>query len=178
MTHVALLRGIGPLNPAMRNANLRRVVEGLGYHDVRTVISSGNVVFEAPSADGAGLEAELEAAWPEQLGFTSTTIVRTRDQIEAMTAANPYGERGDTPSASLQVTFLKVEPEPRLEVPFTSERGDYEIIEIRDRAIYSVVDETGRTPDLMRVLERTFGKALTTRSWKTVHRIAKVMAIS
>ena len=77
--YVALLRGIGPLNPAMRNVNLRGVVEGLGYTEVRTVISSGNVVFDGRAGRTASLEAKLEAAWPEQLGFTSTTIVRTRD---------------------------------------------------------------------------------------------------
>ena len=175
--YVALLRGIGPLNPAMRNVHLRGVVEGLGYTQVRTVISSGNVVFDGRAGRTSTLEAKLEAAWPEQLGFTSTTIVRTRDEIEAMLAANPFGDREDTKRSSFQVTFLKHEPEPLLlEVPFTSERGDYEVLDIRDRAIYSVVDETGQTPDVMRLLERTFGKAISTRSWKTVHRIAKVMA--
>jgi hypothetical protein len=47
--HVARLRGIGPVNPAMANANLRRVVEALGYGAVRTVVTSGNVVFDAPA---------------------------------------------------------------------------------------------------------------------------------
>ena len=175
MRYVALLRGIGPINPAMRNENLRRVVEGLGYGGVRTVISSGNVVFDAPVGDTAALEAQLEAAWPAQLGFTSTTIIRSRDEIEALIASAPFGGREDTKASGLHVTFLKHEPEPLLEVPFTSPRGDYEVLAIRDRAIFSVIDETGRTPDIMRFLERTFGKAISTRSWKTVHRIAKAM---
>jgi uncharacterized protein (DUF1697 family) len=177
MRCVALLRGIGPMNPAMRNEHLRRVVEGLGYGDVRTVISSGNVVFDAPAGDAAALEAELEAAWPRELGFTSTTIVRTRDQIDAMIAADPFDGRDDTKAASQQVTFLKLEPEEPL-VPFASELGDFEVIAVRDRAIYSVIDETGKPPGLLRVLERQLGKAMTTRSWKSVHRIAKAMELS
>jgi uncharacterized protein (DUF1697 family) len=174
--YVALLRGIGPLNPAMRNVNLRGVVEGLGFTQVRTVISSGNVVFDGRAGRTASLEAKLEAAWPDRLGFTSTTIVRTRDEVEAVIAADPFGDREDTKASSFQVTFLKHDPEALLELPHTSERGDYELLAIRGRAIYSVIDETGRTPDVMRLLETTFGKAITTRSWKSVHRIAKAMA--
>ena len=70
-----------------------------------------------------------------------------------MIAANPFGDREDTKASSFQVTFLKQEPEALLEVPHTSERGDYEVLAIRDRAIYSVIDETGKTPDVMRLLE-------------------------
>lgn len=40
-TYVALLRGIVPLNPNMRNEKLRGVFEKLGFTNVRTVISSG-----------------------------------------------------------------------------------------------------------------------------------------
>jgi len=140
---------------------------------IEIIASSG---LDPPATTITGLEAKLEAAWPDQLGFTSTTIVRTRDEIEAVIAANPFGDREDTKASSFQVTFLKHEPEPLLELPFTSERGDYEVLAIRDRAIYSVIDETGKTPDVMRLLERTFGKAITTRSWKSVHRIATAMA--
>ena len=173
--YVALLRGIGPVNPAMRNEHLRRVVEGLGYGGVRTVISSGNVVFDAPVGDAAAFEAQLEAAWPAQLGFTSTTIVRTRDEIDATIASAPFGDREDTKASSLQVTFLKHEPEEPL-VPFASALGDFEVIAVRDRTIYSVIDETGKPPGLLRVLERQLGKAMTTRSWTSVHRIARTMA--
>lgn len=176
-TYVALLRGIGPGNPAMRNDKLRGVFEALGFDGVRTVISSGNVLFESRARSIPRLEARIEAAWPEQLGFTSTTIIRTRDEIAAMVAAAPFGDRPDTKTASQQVTFLKHEPVEEFR-PFASERGDYEVVAVRDRAIYSVVDETGTPPRLFRDLERQLGKAMTTRSWKTVHRIALAMAVS
>jgi hypothetical protein len=73
---------------------------------------------------------------------------------------------------------LKDEPEPALDLPFRSPSGDDEVLAMSDRAIDSVVDETGRPPALLRLLERTFGTAMTTRSWKTVHRIARAMALS
>src|SRR4029450_8179658 len=117
--YVALLRGIAPLNPNMRNQKLRSVVESLGFHNVETVISSGNVVFDADSRDVSELEARIEEAWPEQLGFQSTTIIRTGDQMHDLVAKRPFGERANTPATSLQVTFLKQQPDVDLQVPYT-----------------------------------------------------------
>jgi uncharacterized protein (DUF1697 family) len=175
--YVALLRGIGPLNPNMRNENLRGVFESLGFRNVETVISSGNVLFDADWRDVSALEARIEDAWPEQLGFRSTTIIRTCDQMQDLVAKNPFGDRADTPATSFQVTFLKREPDVDLEVPYASDTGDYTIVAVDDRVICSVVDLTGsRTPDLMRWLEKMLGKEITTRTWKTVHRILRKLS--
>ncbi|MBA3630747.1 MAG: DUF1697 domain-containing protein [Actinobacteria bacterium] len=46
-SYVALLRGIGPSNPNMRNDRLRAVFEDLGFSNVRAVISSGNACLIA-----------------------------------------------------------------------------------------------------------------------------------
>ena len=177
MRYVALLRGIAPMNPNMRNEKLRAVVADLGFANVQTVISSGNVVFDADWSDVSELESRMEQAWAEQLGFRSTTIVRSRDQIEELVASNPFGDLADIPTTSQQVTFLKREPDMTLDVPYMSPAGDYSIVAVHDRAICSVVDLTAqRTPDLMRSLERMVGKEITTRTWKTVHRIRRKLS--
>lgn len=174
MRYVALLRGIGPGNPNMRNERLRDVAEGLGFHNVQTIVSSGNIVFDTKPTDVTKLEARMEAAWPEELGFNSITIVRSRDQVEALIAQNPFGDRADTPTSKLQVTFLKDEASLDLDAPYGSETDGYRIVAIEGGAICSVTDLTvSNTPELMRWLERRFGKALTTRTWKTVHRIQR-----
>jgi len=176
--YVALLRGIGPGNPNMRNEKLRGVLEGLGFANVASVISTGNLVFEADAnADPAELEAEIQAAWPKRLGFESTTIVRSRPELQRLIAGNPFGETEDAPTSRLHVSFLKRAPQVELELPYRDPKGGYEIVTIEDRAICSVIDTTGqnRTPEAMRWLERTFGKEITMRTWRTVHRIAAKM---
>lgn len=77
MRYVALLRGIAPTNPNMHQAKLCGVLERLGFGNVRGVISSGNVVFASRARNVPRLEATIEKAWPKELGFRSTTIVRT-----------------------------------------------------------------------------------------------------
>jgi uncharacterized protein (DUF1697 family) len=171
--YVALLRGIAPMNPNMRNEKLRGVFENLGFLNVKTVISSGNVLFESPEKDSAKLEALIEKALPEQLGFTSSTIIRSENELQALLDKNPYKKVEHTLQTNLNVTFLKNPASKKPDLP--NGRG-YEVVALYDREICTVIDlTTGKTPDLMVQLERQLGKEITTRTWKTVQRILKAM---
>lgn len=58
--YVALLRGFSPLNPNMRNENLCEVFKDLGFKSVKTVISSGNVIFKTSSGNVEELKLPLK----------------------------------------------------------------------------------------------------------------------
>ena len=174
--YVALLRGIAPTNPNMRNDKLRGVFLELGFENVKTVISSGNVIFESPSRSIRKLEESIEKALPEQLGFRSTTIIRSQGQIQKLVDKNPFQGRGHSQKSSLNVTFLKKKREIDLEFPYHVDNRDYTLLGMYDGAVCSVIDLTSaKTPDLMVWLEKQFGKEITTRTWKTVERILKAM---
>lgn len=152
--YVALLRGIGPTNPNMRGEKLRAVFEKLGFKNVATVIASGNVIFESSSKDIKALETKIETAFPRMLGFTSTTIIRSQKEIESLLKKDPFKKIPDEKHFYPIITFIK------------GKRG--EIATALDRR-----DTT--TPDFMRTLEKKHGKAITTRTWKTIGRIHKKM---
>ena len=174
--YVALLRGIAPMNPSMRNDKLRGLFEKLGFENVRTVISSGNVIFESPSRSIKKLEETIEAALPEQLGFTSTTIIRSQAQIQKLVDQDPFRGMTHSQKSSLNVTFLKKKTRSDIKFPRKVEERDYELLGMYEGAICSVIDLTSaRTPDLMLWLEKQYGKEITTRTWKTVERILKGM---
>jgi uncharacterized protein (DUF1697 family) len=174
--YVALLRGIMPSNPNMRQAKLKGVLEALGFARVQPVISSGNVVFESPERGAAALEARMEAAWPERLGFTSTTIVRSRAELERIVAMDPYPGLEHRKDTYLLVTFLKRRAKVPFAPPFGPEGRPWRVVAAGDRVIFSVIDTTtGQTPDLMAWLDRTFGREVSSRTWKTVHRILAAM---
>jgi uncharacterized protein (DUF1697 family) len=175
--YVALLRGIAPTNPNMRNDKLRGVFENLGFENVKTVISSGNVIFESPSRSAKRLEETIETALPEHLGFTSTTIIRSQRQIEKLVDKNPFQGMEHSQKSSLNVTFLKKKRRTEIKFPHKIEDRDYELLGMYNGAICSVIDLTSaKTPDLMVWLEKKFGKEITTRTWKTVERILKAMS--
>ena len=174
--YVALLRGIAPLNPNMRNDKLRGVFEKLGFANVRTVISSGNVIFESPSRSVRKLEESIENALPKELGFKSTTIIRSQKQIQKLVDENPFKGMEHSQKSSLNVTFLKKRRKTDIKFPYKVDNRDYTLLGMYDGAICSVIDLTSaKTPDLMVWLEKQFGKEITTRTWKTVERIRKAM---
>ncbi|HZA41476.1 MAG TPA: DUF1697 domain-containing protein [Actinomycetota bacterium] len=173
-SYVALLRGIGPGNPNMRNDKLRGVFEDLGFSNVRTVISSGNVLFESDSSAIRAMETQVEEALPKQLGFTSTTIIRNRAQIQALVNRDPFAGVEHSDKSHLDVTFLKRKPKTILSFPYRPKDRSYSVLGLYDRDICSIVDLTsGRTSDLMQWLEKQFGKEITTRTYRTVGRILK-----
>jgi uncharacterized protein (DUF1697 family) len=174
--YLALLRGIAPTNPNMRNDKLRGVFEKLGFKNVKTVISSGNVVFESPSRSVKKLQESIENALPEELGFKSTTIIRSQGQLQKLVDKNPFQGMGHSQKPSLNVTFLKKKRKTGIKFPHKSDNRDYQLLGMYDGAICSVIDLTSaKTPNLMVWLEKKLGKEITTRTWKTVERILKAM---
>lgn len=163
------------MNPNMRNEKLRGLFEELGFTNVKTVISSGNVLFESSEADATKLETIIEDALPEKLGFSSTTIIRSLDDLKKLIAAEPFSGFEHQPNtSSLNVTFLK---HPHKHQQNLEGRG-FVIIYTSSREVCSVIDMTAaKTPDFMVKAEKTFGKQITTRTWKTVERIIKAFDV-
>jgi uncharacterized protein (DUF1697 family) len=165
--YVALLRGIGPSNPNMHGSKLKSVLEDLGFSNVQTLISSGNVLFESDSEDIAAMEATIQKAWPIKLGFSSTTIIRSQAQLRALVDQHPYEGAEHSRQSYLLVTFFKQPPSGLKENYYNAEGVN---------ALCSVIDTTAaKTPDFMVKLERRFGKDITSRTWNTIQRILKKM---
>ncbi len=86
--YAAFLRGISPMNAKM--PDLKNAFEEAGFSDVKTILSSGNVIFSAPSASEGALERKAEAAMKRHLGHAFLTIVRPVDMLRSMLASDPY----------------------------------------------------------------------------------------
>jgi len=169
--YVALLRGIGPGNPNMRDDKLRDVFESLGFTNVRTVISSGNVLFESSSRDQAKLEDIIEQALPARLGFTGTAIIRSKEQLQTLADSSPFEDAEHGKEHYLTVTFLKRPAPAGFVLPRPNIKG-YGALDMHNNAVFCIVNlADSKTPNLMIWLERQFGKEITTRTWKTVQRI-------
>lgn len=91
-TYVALLRGVNVGGVTIKSAELREVFVGLGFADVRTVLASGNVRFEASVADDAKLKRRIEAALGERFGYEAWIVLVTRDALERVVEAFPFDE--------------------------------------------------------------------------------------
>lgn len=92
--YVALLRGVNVGGVSVKMADLADVVRGLGYTEVKTVLASGNVLFQSADAAGA-VKSDLEAALRERFGYEAWVHVLTVAQLEKLIAAYPYERSAD-----------------------------------------------------------------------------------
>ena len=103
--YAAFLRGVSPTNAKM--PELKKAFEAAGFTDVRTVLSSGNVVFTARKTSDASLQRIAEEAMRDRLGQAFLTIVRPIDALAALLATDPYRPFRVGPTAKRIVTFLR-----------------------------------------------------------------------
>jgi uncharacterized protein (DUF1697 family) len=172
-TYIALLRGVnvgGRSKLAM--ADLRRVLESIGYADVRTYLQSGNAVFSSARKAGHKLSAEIEKAISADLGLDVKVFIRTKDEMQSVVDANPYPKAVATPT-QLHVMFLSAEVPADVVMSLDAARFEPDEFRFGDRVIYLLLPNgLGRSKLPSYLCERTLGVSATTRNWNTVAKLA------
>ncbi len=169
--YIALLRGVSPTN--CRMPELKECFQAAGFDDVRTLLSSGNVAFSTQLAAGStlsALELEIEQAMFESLGRTFPTIVRSAEYLQALLASNPFAEFTLPSTAKRVVTFLR-RPDGR-QITLPIERDGVRLLKQSGTEVFTAYEPTPKGPVFMTMLERTFGKDITTRTLATVEKCA------
>ena len=166
--YVAFLRGVSPMSA--KSAELKCAFEAAGFTNVRTVLSSGNVAFDAACLAEEALEQQAEAAMRETLGRSFFTIVRTSKYLNGLLARDLYRDFDFPPQAKRIVSFLRTPCSPRVPLPLAAE--DASVLGIVDREVYSAYSPHPKGPVFMLLIEKAFGTSITTRTWETVKRCA------
>jgi len=165
----ALLRGVSPMNAKM--PELKAAFEAAGFTDVKTVLSSGNVAFTARAASETALERRAEAAMLERLGQAFPTFVRPMDALRDVLASDPYRSFRLAPNTKRIVTFLRAKPPSALRLPI--ERDGARLLVVKGREVFGAYLPTPKGPVFMALIEKTFGRDVTTRTWDTVGKVAR-----
>ena len=159
--YVALLRGVSPMNCKM--PVLQRSLEDAGFTEVKTLLSSGNVALSTPRAEAARLEGA---------GYRFATIVRSIAHLQRLLDARPFAQHQLPAGGKCVVTFLR-EPDAVAEVKLPLTLDDASVLERRGGEVFCVYVPNDKGPAFMRLLEKAFGKAITTRTLDTVARCAQ-----
>ena len=167
--YVALLRGVAPSN--CRMPELKECFQAAGFEDVRTVLSSGNVAFSAPVTPPPELEQQAEQAMLASLGRSFPTIIRSSEYLQALVAGDPFAEFALPPEAKRVVTFLRRTDYPGLELPI--ERDGVRILKVAAAEAFTAYEPNPKGAVFMALLERTFGKDITTRTLGTIEKCAR-----
>jgi len=160
----------------MTNDKLRAVFEGLGFEDVASVLSSGNIVFRSSGADAPLLEQRIEEALARELGLASRALLRSSTELRTLVDSDPFPGVTHDSRTYLTATFIK-DPEPTaVVVPRRLDTGTNIVrYDAAARAVLAITDNSqpNRARGLMLWLEASYGKGITTRSWLTVQRIVR-----
>jgi uncharacterized protein (DUF1697 family) len=168
--YAAFLRGVSPVNCKM--PQLKRAFEAAGFEDVRTLLSSGNVLFDAPTGSSAALEGKAEDAMQQALGRPFMAFVRPVDEIRELLASDPYRSVKLAPGSKRVVTLMREPPKPAPKLPL--ERDGARVLRLQGRYLFSAYERSGKGPVFMVLIEKALGgKAQTTRTWETLEKMAR-----
>lgn len=176
-THVALLRAVnlgGHNKVAM--ADLRRLLTELGFSGVRSLLQSGNLVFDARGHTSTRLEQLLETAASERLGLDTEFFVRTAREWSAIAAGNPFPRDAKRDPARLLVMFLKRAPARGAVMALRRGLSGREALRARGKHVYIFYpDGIGRSRLTNTVIETRLGTRGTGRNWNTVRKLAALL---
>ncbi|GAB2672641.1 DUF1697 domain-containing protein [Saccharopolyspora gloriosae] len=174
MRQVALLRGI---NLGKHNripmAGLRELLARLGFDEAGTHLQSGNAVF---SADISAAESErvISAGIAEEFGLDVPVVVRTRDELAAVVAADPLAEIAAVPAQYL-VIFLSARPDPAVLAELDPAAFAPDEVRFGEREVYVWCPEGVRNSRVPQSWwERRLGVRATARNWTTVTRLLEL----
>ena len=159
-TYVAFLRGINVGgNKMVKMEDLRKTFESLGYTNVRTVLQSGNVIFDAKTKP-----RDLES----HLGVP--VVLRTQAEIRKVIEANPFPAEAENDPGHLLVVFLSAPlptDEPLRKVALPDEK-----FVVKGKEIYiHFAQGAGRSKLAAALTEKKLGVVPTARNWNTVEKL-------
>jgi len=179
MTYIAFLRAINVGGHAtVKMTDVRDAFVAAGCRNVRSVIQSGNVIFDAPASGRTALETRICQRLAALIGKDPGVCVRTARELESVAEAGPFRKFSGAPDVKLYVAFLSGKPQRSPRLPLRDETEALEVFAAggRDVIIISRTAKNGLYGSPYGIVEKTFGVAATIRNLNTVSRIAALIA--
>ncbi|MGH6871024.1 MAG: DUF1697 domain-containing protein [Rhizomicrobium sp.] len=176
MKAVAFLRAVnvgGTGKIAM--ADLRALAEELGLGEPRTLLQSGNLVFDAKGKTPKVLEALLEKELTARFDLKCRVMVRGARQMKALAARNPFPKEAKNDPARLHVFFLKDTADAAAVAALNAAIKGRETAKGHGREVFlHYPDGMGESKLTNAVVERALSSPGTARNWNTVTKILEL----
>ncbi len=156
-------------------ADLRKELNELHFENIKTLLNSGNVLFDTNEKEIHGLEEKIEKQLAKSFGFPIPVILKKRNELIQLVDKDPFKNISVHKDIRLYVSFLKHSPANNLPLPYTTKDNAFKILSVENKTIISVLDlSVSSTTIGMEELEKHFGKNITTRNWNTIGKITKL----
>lgn len=171
--YVAFLRGINVGGKMVKMEKLRTLFEAMHMQNVKTLLNSGNVVFDSTETDVDILTSRLETMCEKEFGFHIDILIRLMIEIQKLVKSEPFQGIPISSQTRFYITFLSENKPLSLKILYESEEKDLQILAVEKGYVVSVItlSNNKNTTDMMKLFEKAFGKRITTRNWNTVQKI-------
>ena len=152
--------------------DLRNFLTQLGFGDVRSLLQSGNLVFDSIARTGAELERFLEAEALKRFALEIDFFVRTPEEWKGIIRQNPFRKEAELDPPHLVVMLLKSAPATENVATLQGDIPGPELVRAKGRQLYAFYPNgIGRSRLTNAVIERMLGRC-TGRNWNTVLKLA------
>jgi uncharacterized protein (DUF1697 family) len=175
-TFSAFLRGINVGGKKIvRMGELREALESMGFQNVKTILASGNVVFDTSTAGNAAIAAKIENCLQGEFGMEICVLVRSVKELQALADAVPFRGIAPNPKTKQYVTFLPERSRKSSAFEKKAFAKGYGVVysSAGELCIHFELERSRNSTDLMEFLDRELGRKVTTRSWNTIAKVLK-----
>jgi len=164
--HIALLRGIN-VGKAKRvsMAELRAMMESLGYREVRTLLNSGNVVFRSSKANEDAV-TRIEQALVKKLQVSSKVTVLTASELTTAVDENPLLKVATDPTRLL-VAVLRDPADRKKLLPLAKQDWGKGSLAVGARVAYLWCPNGILDCPVASAVNKVLRDAVTARNWAT-----------
>ena len=175
MKAVAFLRAVNVGGTAMiAMAELKALAEDIGLAEPKTLLQSGNLVFDAEGKTAAAIEKLLEREIARRLGVETDVMVRTARELKATIARNPFPKEAKSDPSLLHVRFLKTPAGAAAVASLSRAIKGREVVKGAGSEVFIYFPDGAGTSKLTNaVIERHLARG-TSRNWNTVTKLTEL----
>lgn len=177
-TLACLLRGINVGgNKIVKMAIWKQLYEELGFTNVRTLLQSGNLLFDTVIEEPREvLQARLETAFAKRFGFTADHILRDAAQVQAAIAGNPFPDAAAKAPNHLLIFFLSKAPDAAGIAKLSALDTGPDRLHLSGDLLYMhFINGAGKAATDPVKLLRLAGVTGTSRNWTTLNKLAAML---
>lgn len=179
MRYAAFLRAVNVAGNQLSMTALKAMLESIGLKNPKSILQSGNVIFEVRKQNVDGLEPLLQRKTEERLNVRTEYFVRDAKALAKVIADNPFVKEAKTDSARLVVFFLKRRPPIKIVDDLQAQIKGPETVKPGDRHVYIYYpDGQGRSKLTNAVIEKLLGSRGTARNWNTILKMYGQLVLS
>ena len=174
---ISFLRGINVGgHKKIKMAELRELYTSLGLRDTRTILQSGNAIFQTDETDLAVVQDKIEEGIRDHFGFDVRVMLRGTADFRSIFDRHPFTAEQGNEAKKMVVVFLSACPRLDDVDKLRANNPGREFMHASGSELFVFyTDGQARSNLDNNRIERALGLQYTARNWNTCQRLLKLL---